>query len=321
MPVNENILDPECLTDEYKTLPDKTDGIMVITVEDVDFDALLEENGIDRSGYYGNELKGVILDSFLHTENSKSVFTDTVIGRRAYYDDPALNPPAVEIGGIVSYKEDNYVCNLVPKKTVDVYVPASMYFKKAAENIDSSTLSYSFGVFHTGDPKALEEKIGNLTANGDYHNCVVHNLSDSIAVMDTVSLMLNTAMYGFTILLTLIAMANIVNTISTAVLMRRQEFAMFRSVGMEEKGIRRMLLLETFLYGFRALLIGIPISLLLSYLMFNTIAGRVFAFEPDYPMYIIMIFAVFAVVGLCMLLSSNKIKNDNIIEALKEDAV
>ncbi|MCR5602680.1 MAG: ABC transporter permease [Lachnospiraceae bacterium] len=321
VPVNENILDPECLTDEYKTLPEKTNGIMVITVEDADFDALLESNGLDRDDYYGNELRGVILDSFLHTEGSKSVFTDTVIGRRAFYDDPELNPPAVEIGGIVSYKEDNYICNLVPKKTVDVYVPASMCFKKAAENIDSSALSYTFGVFHTGDPKVLEEKIGDLTANGDYHNCVVHNLADSIAVMDTVSLMLNTAMYGFTILLTLIAMANIVNTISTAVLMRRQEFAMFRSVGMEEKGIRRMLLLETFLYGFRALLIGIPISLLLSYLMFNTIASRVFAFEPDYPMYIIMIFAVFAVVGLCMLLSSNKIKNDNIIEALKEDAV
>jgi putative ABC transport system permease protein len=167
----------------------------------------------------------------------------------------------------------------------------------------------------------LEEKIGDLTANGDYHNCVVQNLSDSIAVMDTVSMMLKTAMYGFTILLTLIAMANIVNTISTAVLMRRQEFAMFRSVGMEEKGIKRMLLLETFMYGFRALIIGIPVSLLLSFLMFNMIASRVFAFEPDYPMYIIMIFAVFSVVGLCMLLSSNKIKNDNIIEALKEDAV
>ena len=321
VPVNENILNPECLTDEYKTLPDKTNGIMVITVEDVDFDALLEENGIDRSGYYGDELRGVILDSFLHTENSKSVFNDTVIGRKAFYDDPEGNPPAVEIGGIVSYKEDNYVCNLVPKKTVDVYVPASMYFKKAAENIDSKTLSCTFGVFHTGDPKALEEKINDLTANGDYYNSVVHNLSDSIAVMDTVSLMLNTAMYGFTILLTLIAMANIVNTISTAVLMRRQEFAMFRSVGMEEKGIKMMLLLETFMYGFRALIISIPVSLLLSYLMFSMIESRVFAFEPDYPMYLIMIFAVFAVVGLCMLLSSNKIKNDNIIEALKEDAV
>ena len=103
--------------------------------------------------------------------------------------------------------------------------------------------------------------------------------------------------------------------------MRRQEFAMFRSVGMEEKGIKRMLLLETFMYGIRALIIGIPVSLLISYLMFNMISGRVFAFEPDFATYLIMIFAVFAVVGLCMLLSSNKIKNDNIIEALKEDAV
>ena len=167
----------------------------------------------------------------------------------------------------------------------------------------------------------MEIEINDLTANGDYHNSVVNNLADSIAIMDTISLMLKTAMYGFTILLTLIAMANIVNTISTAVLMRRQEFAMFRSVGMEEKGIKRMLLLETFMYGFRALVIGIPVSLMLSYLMFNMIESKVFAFEPDYPMYIIMIFVVFAVVGLCMVLSSNKIKNDNIIEALKEDAV
>ena len=75
------------------------------------------------------------------------------------------------------------------------------------------------------------------------------------------------------------------------------------------------------MYGFRALIIGIPVSLLLSFLMFNMVASRIFAFEPDYFMYFIMIFAVFVVVGLCMLLSSNKIKNDNIIEALKEDAV
>ncbi|MBR5361590.1 MAG: FtsX-like permease family protein, partial [Lachnospiraceae bacterium] len=175
VPVNENILKPECLTDEYKTLPERTNGIMVITVEDADFDALLKDNDLDSAEYYGDELRGVILDSFLHTEGGKSVFNDTVIGRRAFYDDPAGNPPAVEIGGIVSYREDNYVCNLVPKKTVDVYVPASMYYKKAAENIDSSALSYTFGVFHTGDTKALEEKIGDLTANGDYHNCVVHN--------------------------------------------------------------------------------------------------------------------------------------------------
>ena len=209
----------------------------------------------------------------------------------------------------------------MPKKTVDVYVPASMYFKKAAENIDNSTLSYTFGVFHKGDPKVLEEKIGDLTANGGYHNSVVHNLSDSIAVMDTVSLMLNTAMYGFTILLTLIAIANIVNTISTAIQLRRQEFAMFRSVGMEEKGIKKMLILETILYGLRALFIGVPVSILLSFLMFNTIESKVFAFELNYPMYLMMVVAVFIIIGFSMLLSASRIRNDSIIEALKCDTM
>ena len=196
-----------------------------------------------------------------------------------------------------------------------------MYYKKAVENIDREVLSCTFGVFEKGESKELAAKISDLVTYGEYHNSVVNDISTYVDAMDTVSLMLNTAMYGFTILLTLIAMANIVNTISTAVLMRRKEFAMFRSVGMEDGGIKKMLVLETLLYGIRALVMGIPVSLLLCYLMFNTIESKVFAFEPDYPMIMIIIVAVFAIVGLSMLLSANKIKNDTIIEALKEDAV
>jgi putative ABC transport system permease protein len=208
------------------------------------------------------------------------VFNESIIGQKIFYDDPDNNPPAVEVGGIVSYKEDSYVCNLVPKNTVDVYVPVSMYYEKAQEHIDREALSYTFGVFTVGEAVGLTEKISDITTYGSYSNCVVHDLSQAMNAMDTVSLMLNTAMYGFTILLTLIAIANIVNTISTAVHMRRQEFAMFRSVGMEERGIKKMLLLETILYGIRALIIG-----------------------------------------LSMLLSASRIRNDSIIEALKCDAM
>ena len=103
--------------------------------------------------------------------------------------------------------------------------------------------------------------------------------------------------------------------------MRRQEFAMFRSVGMEERGIKKMLLLETILYGLRALIIGMPISILLSFLMFNTIETKVFAFELNYSMYMMMIFAVFIIIGLSMLLSASRIRNDSIIEALKCDVM
>lgn len=320
VPANNSFLNKDYLTKDYKSLFDSLDGVMVVLVDDADFDKLLEENGLSADEYHGKELKGVILDSYLHTENAKPVFNESIIGQKIFYDDP-INPPAVEVGGIVKYKKDSYVCNLVPKNTVDVYVPVSMYYEKAQEHIDREALSYTFGVFTTGNEEGLVSKIRDITYYGGYSNCVVQDLSQAIKAMDTVSLMLNTVMYGFTILLTLIAIANIVNTISTAVHMRRQEFAMFRSVGMEERGIKKMLLLETILYGLRALIIGMPISILLSFLMFNTIETKVFAFELNYSMYMMMIFAVFIIIGLSMLLSASRIRNDSIIEALKCDVM
>ena len=321
VPANNSFLNKDYLTNDYKALFDSLDGVMVILVDDGDFDKLLNENGINPTDYHGKGLKGVILDSYLHTENGKPVFNESIIGQKIFYDDPTNNPPVVEVSGIVKYKEDSYVCNLVPKNTVDVYVPVSMYYEIAQEHLDKTALSYTYGVFPTGSEEGLVSKISDITTYGGYSNCVVQDLSQAINAMDTVSLMLNTAMYGFTILLTLIAIANIVNTISTAVHMRRQEFAMFRSVGMEEKGIKKMLLLETILYGIRALVIGIPISILLSLLMFNTIETQVFAFELNYPMYLLMIVTVFIIIGLSMLLSASRIKNDSIIEALKCDVM
>ena len=64
---------------------------------------------------------------------------------------------------------------------------------------------------------------------------------------------------------------------------------------MEQRGIKKMLLLETILYGVRALVIGIPVSILLSFLMFNTIENKIFAFELNYPMYFMMVIAVFVI--------------------------
>ena len=96
---------------------------------------------------------------------------------------------------------------------------------------------------------------------------------------------------------------------------------MYKSVGMASGGFRKMIRLETFLYGYRALVIGIPVSLLLSYLMNSTIEDKTYAFDPNPLTYAAVIAAVFAVVGLSMLLSIHKLKDDSIIEALKEDAI
>ena len=82
-----------------------------------------------------------------------------------------------------------------------------------------------------------------------------------------------------------------------------------------------MLRLETFLYGIKALLYGIPISLILCYMMYSSFNEKLFTFTPDWLMIIIVTIVVFLVIALSMALSINKIKDDTIIEALKEDAV
>ena len=68
-------------------------------------------------------------------------------------------------------------------------------------------------------------------------------------------------------------------------------------------------------------MIGIPVSILISYVMFRAFDAELYSFNIDWIMYILVIVVVFAIVGASMLLSVNKLKGDSIIEALKNEMV
>ena len=315
---NKDITNPDFLTDDYKDL--HFSSIALVLIDDADFRGLIEANGLSEEKYYGGELRGVLLNNFFHDKRSAAVFNEGVLGQRLHYDEKEGNPPAVEIGDFVSYNENNYILKMTPRGTITVYALASVYYEKAKETIPEDILSCDLCVV-TGRHNEVYQKVYALLEAGGYHNYSVSDLTDSLEVMNTVTLLLKTAMYGFTILLTLIAAANINNTISTGVLLRRREFAMYKSVGMADEGFRKMIRLETFLYGIRALVIGIPVSILLSYVMFRAFDAELYSFNLDWRMYILVIAVVFAVVGASMLLSVNKLKGDSIIEALKNEMV
>ena len=315
---NKEIADPSFLTSAYKKL--HIDSMALVLTDDADFKNMLRENGISENRYYGGELRGVLLNNYFHEKHSGAVFNSDILGQSLHYDEAEGNPPAVEIGDFVRYDEDNELFKMTPKGTVTVFAPASVYYEKAKETIPEEMLTCDLCVVTSKHEEVCQEIYELLETDG-YHNYSCTDMANMLVVMNTVTMMLKTAMYGFTILLTLIAVANIVNTISTGVLLRRKEFAMYKSIGMASGGFRKMIRLETFLYGIRALLFGIPVSLLLSYLMYCSFDEKLYAFRPDWLMYAAVTVAVFAVVGLGMLLSVNKIRDDSIIEALKEDSV
>ena len=127
--------------------------------------------------------------------------------------------------------------------------------------------------------------------------------------------------YGFIVLITLITIANIINTISTGISLRRKEFAMLKSVGITPKGFRKMICLESFFYGERALIVAIPISLFLCYNMNARINAATIPFFVPWKTYLIVIAAVFVLVGLSMYYAMYKLRNDSIIETLKEEVL
>ena len=126
--------------------------------------------------------------------------------------------------------------------------------------------------------------------------------------------------YGFIVLISLIAAANVFNTISTNISLRRREFAMLKSVGMTQKGFRRMMNCECLLYGSKALLLGLPVSCGITYLIYRAVTTAYeTSFHLPWAAIGIAVLSVFLVVFATMMYSMSKVKKDNPIDALKNE--
>ncbi len=128
--------------------------------------------------------------------------------------------------------------------------------------------------------------------------------------------------YGFITLISLICVANIFNTITTNIALRRHEFAMLRSVGMTPRSFNKMIRFESIFYGLKSLMFGVPVSVGISFLL-HRMEEDVYevGFALPWKSYLIAIVLIFVIVGVTMLYSTAKVKKENIIDALKEDAM
>lgn len=148
----------------------------------------------------------------------------------------------------------------------------------------------------------------------------VYNASSGARYQRSMGTLTRVFVYGFITLISLICIANIFNTVSTNVALRRKEFAMLRSVGMTPKGFSRMIRFESVFYGLSSLLWGLPLSVAVAYIIYrlqNPVVRT--AFSLPWGSYAFAMGAIFVVVFATMLYSSRRFKRENIIEALREE--
>lgn len=176
----------------------------------------------------------------------------------------------------------------------------------------------SFLYLKSKDPIKTQEEIEKIKPG----NMNVYNVFQGRQQEEQMLLLLSIFTYGFIALMTAISVANILNTITTSISLRKREFAMLKSIGMTPKGFNRMIHYESIFYGIKSLLYGIPISVAVMYLIYRSLMNSFsFGFSLPWLEIIYAILAVFIIVSIAMLYSSSKVKKENIIDTLKQESI
>lgn len=281
-------------------------------------------------------------DLYVVNSNSKAAFTGTV----ADADKLALS--FIELGSGDNFDPDTE--KILPKEKALTQIPFEgskvMHGKLPLgsrdmrfENTISILLPYSatemlpddlidlertYFQFQADNHKQATLELQNFFKNeSSYSASIASRVYDNRAAKESEMALLaiiNIFSYGFITLITLIVVANVFNTISTNVQLRRKEFAMLKSVGMTKKGFDHMMNYECILYGIKGLFYGLPASVFLCYLMYR---GMNQAMETRFSMpwvsVVIVCISVFLIIFASMLYSMSKIKKDNPIDALRND--
>lgn len=175
----------------------------------------------------------------------------------------------------------------------------------------------------SNNTNALSEEINNLKKSNDSYNMISYSdLEASRRSENAMVLVISIFLYGFIAVITLIGVTNIFNTITTNMNLRQKEFAMLKSIGMTKKEFDRMIRLESIFYGFKSLIIGIPIGILGSYFVYKAFSrGMEMSYRLPIMAIIIAIIFVFLIIGLIMKYSLSRINKQNIIETIRNENI
>ncbi len=187
-----------------------------------------------------------------------------------------------------------------------------------AENADTRYVTLAIRCEDAGD---MEEVIrSEMQTQGCHYT--LNNYDASYRSDRAVYMIFSIFLYGFITVVALIGITNIFNTITTNMELRAPEFAMLRSVGMTGREFKRMIWLEGFFYGGKALMIGIPLGILLS-AGFHRALGRgiVTAFVMPWKGIAIASAAVVVLLWFIMRFSMGKINRRNIIDTIQNENI
>ena len=195
------------------------------------------------------------------------------------------------------------------------------YIIVSDEMFDNIAESKGLDIYYkSSNANKLQDDIDNYLKGEEHYS--INNKDENVKQMSNLFTLVGIFLYGFIIVISLIGITNIFNTITTNMELRKQEFAMLKSVGMTTKEFNRMIRLESLFMGVKSLFFGIPIGIALSYIIYHFLSEESgIPYKLPIVAIIISIAVVFILISLIMKYSMSKINKQNTIETIRNENI
>ena len=324
--------------DKYKFIATQDITYTAHLLDDEDFNALCKKNGIDYKKYYSPDKDGSIKTIVINgiDRNDEPIFNNNLLGKtigcydidsekterenkldengnQVYFYYKTGCTSIYKFCDFIKYDKDNPICNL-DSSGVAFYAPKCVYDKYS----DDDSFYFDYGI-ETDEPYKVEKELKDYLSENEAEGDVYNNYNWMMKEKSIISAV-QFLSYAFILLITLITVFNIINTMTAQIAGRKKELAMLKSVGMTPKEFKKTLIFESMFYGLFGLLFGVPLSLVI-----NRVVGYIISKDNAIPfsvniwLYLIACVAVFVIIGLTMIYSLKLIKNNSIIDSLKDD--
>lgn len=311
--VDTSALSPEIVA-YYELAGEKTATFDVecIVIDSTHYAALCEEAGVPLGSTFliNNDrlnLKGHATDTPFFAEVPQTLALDGADGSQE----------TVAIDAVLSAEEtpaELFYPNMNPVRLI---LPAMdhmrQYSWEAAPDDMDGFMAYAEAVLAAHFPDQSQDSY----MEGGY-SARVYATDDYMKVMNVAIVIALIFLVCFCALLMLIGFTNVVSTLSTNVLMRQSEFAVLQSVGMTPQGLRRMLACESIFCSLRALAVGVPLGLLLTYVV-NLPIRAMFPLPYQLPLLAVLLCAsgVLALTLTITAIAARRLRRQNIIARIR----
>lgn len=330
-----------------------TDGMAsqscnLIFVDDNTFRKMLKDNNLKESDYF-DAVKALCVDYYNDSDWSKqgketikmSAFEDISNTKLELYNRGMAEQTekyiSLDCAAAIRKKPENMV--YYNSSRINFYFPISSFEKMfsydeifnlkddtdTAQDNGSEKISGAYDVqcsiyLGSKNHNINEKEVKQYIQSTSYPVIGIYNVQADREFERNIIIIINVFSYGFIVLISLIAIANVFNTMTTNINLRRRELAMLTSVGMTPAGLKKMLAYECFMYGFKSLLYSIPVSLFVTYWLYRITMSVISGFFVPWSSVAVAVCSVFVVVfttGIYAIRKQNKV---SVVDTLKNES-